>query len=241
MKKHCQDNPRTYTCTAPQVNERVQTSWMAVRHVTRLSPALPSPASRCTSGNGDMRHFVPLLLSFSWCSLHNISDLLPWMLLFFSDSWTDCEPAAAPRSLYSLSRWLLMSSAGEISLRSLLCANLINAPCLPSFAPPPWCRNAINHLHKPLLWDSLEKKTADMFKVHLCLSLSLSPVACDFHQECFIWIIYYMCCLKVLKGGFNMWILCSVACDTSMRGTEKRWHLWAQMHFTGPLVFRRSI
>lgn len=45
-----------------------------------------------------------------------------------------------------------------------------------------------------------------------------------------------MCCSKVLKGGFNMWILCSVECETSMRHTEICRHLWAQLHFTGPLV-----
>lgn len=113
-------------------------------------------------------------------------------------------------------------------------------PESPLLCSPPWCWNAINHLHKPLLWDRPEK-TADMYKVPVCRSPSLSLDACDFHQECFIWILYYMCCPKVLKGGFNMWILCSVACETTMRHTEKCWHLWAQMHFTGPLVVKWSI
>lgn len=100
---------------------------------------------------------------------------------------------------FSLSWWLLMSSAGEITLRSLLCANLINALCLHSFVPP-WCRHAINHLHKPLLWDSPEKSWHVQSST---LPFSLSLEACDFHQECFIWILYYMCCPKVLKGSFN--------------------------------------
>lgn len=73
--------------------------------------------------------------------------------------------------LFCLSRCLLMSSAWEITLRSLLCANLINA--LATSPPPPWCWHAIKHLHKPLLWDRPEK-TADMFKVPLCCSLSRS-------------------------------------------------------------------
>lgn len=80
-----------------------------------------------------------------------------------------------------------------------------------------------------------------MFKVPICWSLPHSLRACDFHQECFIWILYYMCCPNVLKASFNMWILCSVACEKTMRHIEKCWHLWAQMHFAGPLAVKWSI
>ena len=80
-----------------------------------------------------------------------------------------------------------------------------------------------------------------MFKVPICWSLPHSLRACDFHQECFIWILYYMCCPSVLKGSFNMWILCSVACEKTMRHIEKCRHLWAQMHFAGPLAVKWSI
>lgn len=132
-----------------------------------------------------------------------------------------------------------MPAAGETTLRrSLLCANFINAPCFPSFVPV-WCRHTINRLHKPLLWGGPEKNGWHVQSS--TLPFSLSPDAYDFHQECFIWILYYMCCPKVLKGSFNMWILCSAECETSTRRTKKCWHLWAQMHFSALLVVRWSI
>lgn len=165
---------------------------------------------------------------------------LLWMFLFFSSIlnwwWTHRH---TPVYSLSLSRWLLRSSAGEITLRRiLLCANLINALSLPSFVPP-WCKPTINHLHKAPLWDNPGKNSWHVQSSTLPFSPPLD--AYDFRQECFIWILYYMCCPKDLKGGFNMWILCSVACETSMRHTEKCWHLQAQMHFAGSLVVKWSI
>lgn len=183
-----------------------------------------------------METFCPSLAHFPWKHLmppdHIHGPCRGWFLNWF---WTH-RPTLF--FLFFLSCWLLMSSAGEITQRSLLCANLINALRLPSFVPP-WCRHAINHLHKTF---PLRQPWKNSWHVQSStLPLSLSPDACDFHQECFIWILYYVCCPKVLKGGFNMWILCSVACETSMRHTEKHWHLWAQMHLTGPLVVKWSI
>lgn len=64
---------------------------------------------------------------------------------------------------------------------------------------------------------------ADMFKVPLGLSLplprslSLSLEGCDFHQECFIWTLYYTCCPGLLKGSFNIRNLRSVACEAAAR------------------------
>lgn len=94
---------------------------------------------------------------------------------------------------------------------------------MPSTSPvSPWCRHTINHLHKPLLWDRHGKKTKNSWHVQSFYP-PLALDACDFHQECFIRIFYYMCCRPIdVKGSFIMWIVCSpVACET--RQTGKTW------------------